>query len=321
MGKLSDYELKKLGQQAVDFFEDTRDIINLGKVAHVIVNAVPAWAADNGEMAFYDGSSSSTLSGKRIYVRLSSSWEVFATAPFAGFPGGIEGSVQYNSSNAFGGDANALWLRASQVLTLSGRAIITGSSGQVELTLRDRGVTSQSVPYLSIVDNDGSRVVDITTSSTILIGPSANVGTGAVSVISIGEGATTPGPALNSVQLSASNRDGTNNRMGLVITSEIGGPHYIGDNVGIKTLGPGVSLVVKDVSGTTNTNANTVTGNGFTWEDWKSERASMNFDAVSTNTATGVRALSLSLNSGQPHAFFFISKDNTLVMRREGVSL
>ena len=131
MAKLSDYSLKKLGQDAVDFFEDTQDIINLGKVAHPIVSAVPAWTADNGEMAFYDGSSSATLSGKRIYVRLSSSWEVFATAPFIGFPGGPEGAVQFTSGGSFGGEAQFIYDSSRKSLDIFGHTAI-GSDATVD---------------------------------------------------------------------------------------------------------------------------------------------------------------------------------------------
>ena len=51
--KIQSYELKKLGQPMVDFHEDILDLVNFGKYSHPIVNAVPAWSADNGEMAFY----------------------------------------------------------------------------------------------------------------------------------------------------------------------------------------------------------------------------------------------------------------------------
>ena len=65
--KIQEYELKKLGQSMVDFHDDLRDLISNGKYAHPIVTSVPAWTADNGEMAFYDGASSSPLAIRQRY--------------------------------------------------------------------------------------------------------------------------------------------------------------------------------------------------------------------------------------------------------------
>src|SRR3990167_4666992 len=120
--KIQEYDLKRLGQPMVDFHDDLRDLISFGKYAHPIVNAIPAWTADNGEMVFYDGGTSSTLPGKRIYVRLSSSWEVFATAGNAA-PAPPEGAIQFNSSNFFGGSKNLIWNTTSRVLTTSGQVV------------------------------------------------------------------------------------------------------------------------------------------------------------------------------------------------------
>lgn len=111
--KLQEYELKKLGQQVVDFADDIRDLTNNGKFAFPIVTGVPAWDADNGEMAFYDGGTSATLPGRRIYVRLSSSWEVFASAGNAA-PAPPEGAIQFNSSNYFAGGPSLLWSLANK---------------------------------------------------------------------------------------------------------------------------------------------------------------------------------------------------------------
>src|SRR3990167_8812285 len=115
--KIQEYDLKRLGQPMVDFHDDLRDLISFGKYAHPIVNAIPAWTADNGEMAFYDGGTSGTLPGKRIYVRLSSSWEVFATAG-NGVPAPPEGAIQFNSSNFFGGNAAFIYDLSSRLVNI-----------------------------------------------------------------------------------------------------------------------------------------------------------------------------------------------------------
>ena len=103
MAKLSDYEFRKLGQQALDFKDDVRDILNYGKVQFPIVNAVPAWKTNDGEMCFF---TATAVTDRRIYVRLDSGWSLFSQVFGNGnpsSPGGTEGSVQYNSGGIFGG--------------------------------------------------------------------------------------------------------------------------------------------------------------------------------------------------------------------------
>ena len=117
--KLQEVEVKKLGQQMVDFVDDVRDLTNNGKFAHPIVGLVPAWTADNGEMVFFDAGEATT--DRRIYVRLSSSWVLFAQIlgnGAASNPGGPEGAVQYNSGGIFGGEVTALFQTSAKYLVL-----------------------------------------------------------------------------------------------------------------------------------------------------------------------------------------------------------
>ena len=68
MAKLSDYELRKLGQQLIDFKDDIRDLCNFGKYQFPItVDAVPGWKTNDGEMCFF---TATAVTDRRIYVRL-----------------------------------------------------------------------------------------------------------------------------------------------------------------------------------------------------------------------------------------------------------
>lgn len=74
MSKISDYELKGVSQQVVDFAEDVRDLLNNGKFqASVATTGIPGWSANTGEFAFF-----SSGSDRRLYVRASSAWQLVA---------------------------------------------------------------------------------------------------------------------------------------------------------------------------------------------------------------------------------------------------
>ena len=121
--KLQEVEVKKLGQQMVDFVDDVRDLTNNGKFAHPIVGLVPAWTADNGEMVFFDAGEATT--DRRIYVRLSSSWVLFAQITGSGSPsnpGGPEGAIQFNSGGLFGGRGQFTYLTTPNAVNISGSA-------------------------------------------------------------------------------------------------------------------------------------------------------------------------------------------------------
>ena len=108
MAKLQDYEIRRLGQSLVDFKDDIRDLVNFGKMQFPITNSVPGWKTNDGEMAFY---TATAVTDRRIYVGLDSGWSLFSQVFGTGNPsppGGVEGSVQYNSGGIFGG--NALFL-------------------------------------------------------------------------------------------------------------------------------------------------------------------------------------------------------------------
>lgn len=99
-------------------------------------------------------------------------------------PGGVEGSVQYNSVGGFGGDANLLWDRVSQVLTVN--ATITSPE---ETGLRLLGGDSATNG-----DSDGGAVSILagsaqTTNSNggdIFIAPGTGAGSGVDGVIRLG---------------------------------------------------------------------------------------------------------------------------------------
>ena len=98
MGKIDDYRLSgvKHGRLAelTEFKDEVREIINYGKIGFPVVAAVPAWNAQEGEMAFYNATATTD---RRIYVRLSSAWTIFGT-PGTATIGDSEGAIQYNSS-------------------------------------------------------------------------------------------------------------------------------------------------------------------------------------------------------------------------------
>lgn len=217
MAKLQDYELRRLGQQCVDFFDDMQGIVNYGKYAFPIVSAVPAWTADNGEMAFYDGVAVGTLAAKRIYVRLSSSWEVFATSPFpaVGVPADGEGAIQFNSSNTFGGVPYFLY-----TLATSSFVIYDPIAVYTSLTVGTNGHVSIS---------------------------QGQFGNGGGGILSFGVVGAIPSGATDSVQLLAGNNVG---QAGLVIVPESAGPHFIGDRVGLNHTTPIAVLDIHDAAGT-----------------------------------------------------------------------
>ena len=229
--KLSDYELKNLkNQQLVDAYDDIKDLVNTGKFAFPIVNAIPSWTADNGEMAFYDGGSSSILPGKRIYVRLSSSWEVFATAG-NGVPAPPEGAIQFNSSNFFGGDADLIWNIASQSIATTGRIIIIGTGEISQLFIR-QGALNQSSPILVIERSGGNgNHLRFTCSANMLLGDGANESSKVEAALCLSVKNGPAGGALNSVQLVAIDEQGYSNRAGLHICPEMGGGHFFSGNV------------------------------------------------------------------------------------------
>ena len=217
--KLQEVEVKKLGQQMVDFVDDVRDLANNGKYAHPIVGLVPAWTADNGEMVFFDAGEVAT--DRRIYVRLSSSWVLFAQIlgnGAASNPGGIEGSVQYNSGGVFGGDDTFIRHNSlgNPVVLNTGRFLIQGTHPSLSI-LTVSHPTSLN-PSFSVN----------TRGNITLYG--GTVGNAAAGVVGIGVGQR-PDPATGSVQLySGFDSDGFTTA-GLHVVPEGGGPHWIGQAV------------------------------------------------------------------------------------------
>ena len=112
MAKLEEYVFKQVPASLVQFKDDIRDLVNYGKYAFPITEAVPAWNTGEGEMAFY-ANTAGAFPPYRIYVRLVSSWIVFASADSGGNQlGGNPGlpffSIQYNSAGFFAGDTGML---------------------------------------------------------------------------------------------------------------------------------------------------------------------------------------------------------------------
>lgn len=137
--KIVEYDLRKLGQQAVDFHDDLRDLISNGKYAHPIVATLPTWKADNGEMAFY-ANSGGAAPFYRIYVRLESSWVLFAainsTAGSGGVPAPPVHSVQFNSGGVFGGENVFKYLASSSMLIFDqGVAFVDSSTVSLAIVL------------------------------------------------------------------------------------------------------------------------------------------------------------------------------------------
>lgn len=78
MSKLDSYELKGLGQQAVDFHDDVRDLVNNAKYQASIVTGTPTFAGGTGEFCFFLAGVNSTNSST-LYVKTGNSWSAVAS--------------------------------------------------------------------------------------------------------------------------------------------------------------------------------------------------------------------------------------------------
>ena len=232
--KLQEVEVKKLGQQMVDFVDDVRDLTNNGKFAHPIVGLVPAWTADNGEMVFFDAGEATT--DRRIYVRLSSSWVLFAQISGSGAPsnpGGSEGAVQFNSGGIFGGDAEYLWdtSNGNTLLKLTGGMIITNTNPTVALfTVRDKNI---GFPHIFQVSSSGNISVY-----------AGSPGVNANGVVALGPG-TQPQSRNSTVQIW-----GDGGTTDLYVLPEQGHPHILGHPLVVLS---DAALVVRDLDSTNGT--------------------------------------------------------------------
>ena len=128
MGRIDDYEFKAKDQQLSDFKDDLLDLINHSKFQFSISEgAIPAWNANEGEFALYQNGSD-----RRLYVRFNSAWVQLASSTTSGgaAPGSPEGAVQFNSSNAFGGNAGFIFSLTTRHVAIGSTAVVDrGFSG------------------------------------------------------------------------------------------------------------------------------------------------------------------------------------------------
>ena len=238
--KLQEVEVKKLGQQMVDFVDDVRDLTNNGKFAHPIVGLVPAWTADNGEMVFFDAGAATT--DRRIYVRLSSSWVLFAQILGNGAPsnpGGIEGSIQYNSGGVFGGDVFYLRSLLSNYVALTGAFSIVGTSQQTDLHITTT-VSNKSSPWIDVRRSNGFRAFAVDTNDCVMV-RAGSIGASGQGVLSLGIG-NRPSFASDSVQLFCI--EPTNEHAALAVQPEgIGSHHLLGQVV----VFSGADVVIRNI--------------------------------------------------------------------------
>jgi hypothetical protein len=157
-----------------------------------------AWSGQSGWSGWSGWSGYSGLSGYSGW----SAWSGWSgTSGWSGgTPGGADTQVQFNDGGAFGGDAQLVWNKTTNTLTITGKLTVTGVIDPTELLLtggnKKLGATDAGTLYLAPFSDSATAIQFRAAGANPTTDVILNVDTSSRN-IGIGTGATTPSSRLH----------------------------------------------------------------------------------------------------------------------------